>query len=375
MKVAVIPTIREFSYGAPGHCMGVLVEKLLQAGHEVLWVVAPIDWENPEVVRLRKAGARTEPLPAAEPGFVGLRKLRLFIHQTIRKTEKLGLILRKFDPEHIYLNQGGTWCGIHPPFREVLQKMPGRYSLLAHSNWPRPAFSPREREQAQKLASGAKVFFFNSRWTRRMAEIQIAQEIPNGRVFQLPLRQSSFELLPWPQTRVPRLAMVSRHDVHTKGIDVALEAVAQLRKENLPVQLSLYGSGPEEKYVRELAGFFGAQDCVKFRGHVDSPRDIWQEEEMLLFPSRFEGFGAAMLEAMGFGRPVLRTPYGGAEEWMEDGRNGYVCPAPEVSLLVETLKRALAERERWTEMGRRAHEKVKANLDPDPGRVFLEALH
>jgi len=103
-------------------------------------------------------------------------------------------------------------------------------------------------------------------------------------------------------------------------------------------------------------------------------QNFWAGHELLLLPSRFEGLAVSMVEAMGFGRPVIRTPYGGCEEWMEDGRNGYVCPAPEVSLLVETLKRALAERERWPEMGRRAHEKVEANLDPDPGRVFLESL-
>jgi glycosyltransferase involved in cell wall biosynthesis len=81
-----------------------------------------------------------------------------------------------------------------------------------------------------------------------------------------------------------------------------------------------------------------------------------------------------MIEAMGFGRPVLRTPYGGCSEWIEDGENGFVCPAAEVDVLVETLKRALSERSRWREMGLAAHAKIKRDLDLRPARVFLEAL-
>ncbi|MEI6491228.1 MAG: hypothetical protein WCO94_01680 [Verrucomicrobiota bacterium] len=52
MKVCVIPTIRDYPWGAPGHCMGELVQTLLEAGHEVLWFVAPIDWENADVAKL-----------------------------------------------------------------------------------------------------------------------------------------------------------------------------------------------------------------------------------------------------------------------------------------------------------------------------------
>lgn len=353
--------------------MGALVEELLSAGHEVQWLVAPIDLAQPEVARLQRRGCKVEALPEERPGYVRLPELRWKIRElagakTLRKT------LSRFRPNYIFVNQGATWCSLTGEIGELLPSWEGKYSLICHSNRPQPFMAPAERKRARALASGAKRIFYNSHWCLRLAENQIAQRIPAARVFQLPIRSGFRELLPWPKQAVPRFAMVSRLDAHTKGMDVVLEAAAQLRKEGLKFIISFYGAGADESYLRDLAGFLEVKDVVSFRGHVDAVESIWAEEEMLLFPSRFEGFGASMLEAMGFGRPVLRTPYGGAEEWMEDGINGYLCPAPEVPLLCATMRRALAERDRWPEMGRRAHEKVKTGLDPNPARVFLEAL-
>ena len=136
----------------------------------------------------------------------------------------------------------------------------------------------------------------------------------------------------------------------------------------------MVGNGPDVAYLQDYARFRGVEDIVRFSGWKTDLAAVWSECELMLLPSRFEGLAVSMLEAMSFGRPVLRTPYGGCSEWIEDGVNGFVCPAAEVGALVETLKRALAVREHWREMGLAAHGKIKRELDPRPARVFLEAL-
>lgn len=374
MKVAVIPTIRDFPWGAPGHCMGVLVEALLKAGHQVLWFVAPIDWKHEQVNRLRQSGARTVLLPDAPAAYSRLRRIRQFADRLLTPRPSLGAMLAEFQPDHIFLNQGATLCGAQSPFFEALQPHVGRYSLICHSNFPRPPLPPEALERARTLVTGAASVFFNSQWCRELAELQLAAPISASHVFQVPVRFRFEQPLAWPKSQIPRLAMVSRLDVFTKGMDVTLQAVAQLRRDQVPLQLSIYGAGHDEVYLHELARFLNVDESVVFKGHADGIADVWREEEMLLLPSRFEGLSVAMVEAMGFGRPVLRTPYGGAAEWIEDGVNGYLCPAAEVPLLCTALRRALGERDRWSEMGRRGHAKVKANLHPDPASVFLEAL-
>lgn len=355
--------------------MGVLVEGLLNAGHEVLWLVAPIDWETPDVVRLRQAGARTVRLPEAQTPYSRLRRLRQLIERLRTPHPTIEALLAAFQPDHVFLNQGATWCGIYPPFFDALEPRAGRYSLICHLNFPAPPLPDAALARARKIMAGAKRVFFNSEWCHRLAEQQIAAAIPAGQPFQVPVRFRFGDPLPWPRTTAPRLAMVNRLDVHHKGIDIALKAVGELRRDGVRLQLGIYGTGSEEGYIRELVTFLHLEGAVTFKGHTDRIEDVWREEEMLLLPSRYEGLGVAMIEAMGFGRPVLRTPFGGAAEWIDDGINGYLCPAAEVPLLCAALRRALAERERWAEMGRQAHAKVIASLHPDPASVFLEVLH
>ncbi len=355
--------------------MGALVETLLGESHDVLWFVAPIDIDNSEVRRLKVAGARVALLPPeTTANFIRFGGVRRRLQAMARRGPGLTAAVAEFGAEHLFLNQGGTWSGLHHDFAELLADFPNRYSLICHLSRPDPPFSAQDLARARALMRNAKAVFFNSAWTRRVAEMQIAESIANARSFQCPVRFRFKSPLPWPATPVPTLAMVNRLDTFQKGIDIALEALALLRAEGRHLRLNIYGSGPEEAYLKDLSRFLGVSDAVGFQGHRDDLERVWAENEMLVLPSRFEGLSVAMLEAMGFGRPVLRTPLGGAEEWVEDGETGYLCPCADPHALATTLRRALAERDRWREMGLRAHLAIGRGLDPDPARVFLSAL-
>jgi glycosyltransferase involved in cell wall biosynthesis len=139
--------------------------------------------------------------------------------------------------------------------------------------------------------------------------------------------------------------------------------------------VKVYGNGADEAYLRDFMAYLKLANMVEFCGYTADLRSVWSDGEILLLPSRFEGSPVSMLEAMAFGRPVLRTTYGGAAEWVEDGVDGYLCPAAEVGLLCETLRRALNERSRWRDMGAVAHAKIIRHLSPDPAQAFLKSLN
>lgn len=72
-------------------------------------------------------------------------------------------------------------------------------------------------------------------------------------------------------------------------------------------RLYLFGSGPEEDALKDLARKLGVEDRVNFVGWVDSSSRIWSEIDLLLFPSRHEGSPNAVLEAFAHGVPVLAS--------------------------------------------------------------------
>ena len=49
--------------------------------------------------------------------------------------------------------------------------------------------------------------------------------------------------------------------------------------------------------------------------------------------------------------PWLATRVGGAEDWLTHGRDGFLCPAPTVEQLTQSLGEAFAAREQWEAMG------------------------
>jgi glycosyltransferase involved in cell wall biosynthesis len=354
--------------------MGQLVAELLDAGHDVQLFVAPIDASVAEVAALKARGAKIEVLPEPERDYVTLREWRRRLDRYAGRSISLLEEVRKFDPAHVFINQGSTWCAAAEPFIEVLSQYPGRYSLLCHSSSGEHAFSGEHLRTTDTLAKNARRMFFNSRWLKGRAEAEIQREIHNAALFQVRPAED-FQLMPWPESAdKARLAMVTRLDCNVKGIDLAVEALARVNRAGLRARLDIFGEGFDRARVQQMLRDAGENAGVELMGGTQDVSEVWRDHELLLMPSRTEGLGLSMLEAMSCGRPVLRTPLGGCEEWIEDGVNGFVCPRADVDSLVETLERALALRDKWREMGLAAHAKIKRDLDPRPGRVFLEAL-
>ena len=52
----------------------------------------------------------------------------------------------------------------------------------------------------------------------------------------------------------------------------------------------------------------------------------YQSCDILLFPSRLEGFGIAPAEALACGRPVVTTDISALPEVVDHGQNGFLCP-------------------------------------------------
>ena len=107
----------------------------------------------------------------------------------------------------------------------------------------------------------------------------------------------------------PYLLCVGNRKRH-KNLVAAVETLARLRPSSPDLRLVIVGkSFPDSDGVRERALQLGVGEAVEERAEVGDGelRRLYQECEVLLFPSLYEGFGLPVLEAMASGAPVVAS--------------------------------------------------------------------
>lgn len=151
-----------------------------------------------------------------------------------------------------------------------------------------------------------------------------------------------------------------------KAHDVLLRAFRIARTEEPRLRLLLAGDGPTLGESRVLAEELHLQDAVVFLGAVDDVVPTLAAADAFAFPSRWEAFGIALLEAMTAGLPAVVTETGGIPEVATTETAIFVPPEREEPLAQGMLELA-RDRERRTRMGKAALERAR---DFDVARVL-----
>src|SRR5262249_14494052 len=93
---------------------------------------------------------------------------------------------------------------------------------------------------------------------------------------------------------------------YQKGFDQLIRAFSLLRRQRA-WNLTIVGDGPEKQRLQELARSLGLEDAVQWIGAVKNPFPYYEWADLVVVPSRFEGFPNVALEAMSCGRTVVCT--------------------------------------------------------------------
>jgi glycosyltransferase involved in cell wall biosynthesis len=143
----------------------------------------------------------------------------------------------------------------------------------------------------------------------------------------------------------PLILFVGRLDP-AKGLPDLLDAVGLLRERGTAVRLQIQGDGREETRVREAIARPPLSGCARLvhRDEADrcAPR-CRRSPCVFVLPSRYEGFGVVLLEAMRLGLPIVATRAGGIPEVVRDGVDGLLVPPGDPRALAEAIARVLSE--------------------------------
>jgi glycosyltransferase involved in cell wall biosynthesis len=139
---------------------------------------------------------------------------------------------------------------------------------------------------------------------------------------------------------------------HQKGFDVLLSSMDQLR--DIPILLTVVGGGvhdapdlPNIPNVR-YAGWLQTEEIAPYYEFAD----------LLVVPSRWEGFGLVVVEAASVGLPTLASRCCSLPELVRDGESGLLFSPEDGTELAEVLR--TVDRDSWRSMGRKALERYSS---------------
>jgi len=366
MRIAFVTAMVVSPWGGSEELWSQTALRLRDESHQVAAFVVQWPVLHPSLVKLQQRGVDLF------RRIKGPRNFQEKIWCKIRGKEHAQREVLKWRPELVVISQGGYCDGL--AWMDFFKKMNVPYDVISQCNssqwWPNDDLSA----SMARAYGGARKVYCVSRNNLEQLELQIGAALPQAQVVWNPFNVSVDPPPAWPEEGNPwKVACVARLEPDAKGQDLLFRVLAQPQWENRPIEFNLYGGGPAQKGVAQLIARFNLKN-VRIRGHVDDVRQIWEENHLLILPSRYEGLSLALVEAMWCGRPALVTDVGGNAELCLDNKTGFVASAPVVICLSETLERAWARRHEWKEMGLAARRHAEQVIPTDPIALFCQNL-
>jgi glycosyltransferase involved in cell wall biosynthesis len=371
MRIVFISTMDSMPWGGSEELWSRAALQLCGQGHEISASVIWWPQLSPKVSALATRGIQliVKQLPQHQSAHVRIwNKLSRGLGVEDQKVKWL----RGQKPDLVVISQGFNRDGLEWMQRCRGQRLP--YAAIIQCNseiwWPADSLG-NELAAAYRFA---KKVFCVSRHNLELLENQIGEALPNAEVVWNPFNVSAAHPPACPETSgVWKIACVARLDPAAKGQDLLFQVLAQPQWRERPIEVNLYGSGPCEGNLRRMIERFGLKN-VHLRGHSSDVRTIWEQNNLLVLPSRYEGLPLALVEAMWCGRPAVVTDVAGNAEICVDGETGFVAAAPTVKLLGEAMERAWNQRDQWSSLGQAARRRVEKMIPKDPVGEFCKKL-
>ena len=144
-----------------------------------------------------------------------------------------------------------------------------------------------------------------------------------------------------------------------KAPEVLLEAMGSVWESQPDIKLLFVGKGDLEDSLKATVQHMNVADRVRFLGWRDDIPDLMHSFDIFVLPSRNEGMGRVIVEAMAAGLPVVASRTGGLPDLVTDGHNGFLVPPGNAVTLGQAIQNLCNNpdlRKRMGEAGRRRAE-------------------
>lgn len=373
MRIAFLSTMAGDPWGGSEELWVQTAELALQKGHTV--IASVYDWGKlpPKIENLRKAGAIIHLRKRIQYNDSVRNKIKGKLRELTTGYAHLKSIL-KHKPEVLVLSQGTVNEVGNPNGIRFLKELQIPYFIINQLNTEFNTIGFNQMKEMREIFKKAATVFFVSARNLETAQRQFCYKFSNGAVIHNPVNLPAREALPWPENNKLQFATVARLDNTVKGQGVLLQILSSETWKSRNWELKFWGTGKDEKYLKELTAFYQLEHKVIFAGHAPDVKQIWLDHHVLLMPSTIEGMPLALIEGMTCGRPAVVSDVGGNTEIIDENVTGFIAEAPSPASFGKAMERMWEQKQRLREMGMEAAIRIKQKIDEESPSTLLRRI-
>jgi glycosyltransferase involved in cell wall biosynthesis len=160
-----------------------------------------------------------------------------------------------------------------------------------------------------------------------------------------------------------------------KNVATLLRAMPEVLRAQPSTHLLIAGNGPEKPGLTELCQALGIASAVTFMGYVEDARSVYAASDVFVLPSRHEGFGIVLAEAMAMETPIVAARASGIIDVVEDGKTALLAAPGDAAAFARAILRLFNDasmRQRLVAEGRRT---VQEKFSRENMALRVEALY
>jgi glycosyltransferase involved in cell wall biosynthesis len=153
--------------------------------------------------------------------------------------------------------------------------------------------------------------------------------------------------------------------VRQKGIDILLEALPTVHERHPDARLVVVGEGALRGDLERQVARLGLGDMVTFTGWIENGRALMPACDLIVVPSRWEGFGLVTLEAMGYSLPIVASRTSALPEIIQHDKTGLLVPPENPPALASAINSMLSHPKRARSFGKAGYRRLSREFTVD----------
>ena len=129
-----------------------------------------------------------------------------------------------------------------------------------------------------------------------------------------------------------------------KGQDLAIKALAKLKKDRYDVKWYCIGEGNSRREFEQLIKEYNLENNFLLLGSTSNPYPYIKNADIYVQTSRHEGYCLTLAEAKALNKPIVTTNFIGAYEQIKNNENGIIVSCNENDL-ADAIRRLINEKE------------------------------